>query len=129
MKIENFGCHLQGLSADLIQEIEYQLEVLQESEENHLPADPQQGLYLILRDIEDLILNKSIRGGNWLVQIQRWMIERGVYRIISEREIANTVTTHGKAYDFKFEGKKYVFEKHLARWSDDDDDEDDDEGE
>jgi len=42
------------------------------------------------------------------------LILLGVFIVITEEQIANTVTLgRGGAYDFKLNGKKYVFNEHL----------------
>ena len=55
---------------------------------------------------------------SWRIAERRWRIHHGIDRLISEEEIANTVisTSSGrsaKAWDYKLEGKKYVFHEHL----------------
>lgn len=48
-----------------------------------------------------------------LTPARRCLIELGVYRIITDEEIARIQTLGGRKYDFQLGGKKYTFEKHL----------------
>ena len=93
-------------NSELISEIEYRLEIQAESEE------PVKDYYLALQDTEDFA--EDNRAGPLLRAARRVSIELGVYRPVSEDELARTQNLGGKKYYFKLAGVKYQFDKHLG---------------
>ena len=90
---------------ELKSEIEYRLEIQAESEE------PTEDYYLALQDTEDFAVDNRI--APLTRAARRVLIELGVYRSVSEDELARTQTFGGKKYYFKLAGIKYQFGKHL----------------
>lgn len=92
-------------SKALNDEIEHFLSIDDDEDRPHDYYDAIDQAYDLAIDVNDRKV---------IVPARRVLIAIGVYRIITEDEIANTVTLgRGKKYDFQHEGAKYVFENHL----------------
>ena len=104
---------------DLFEEIEYQLDITKETiddeiarfgEADTITESPGRYLEEILSNI---LYSDPQPPRKWIVAIYKWEINNGIYREISSEEMDRTQVSHGKKYDFKMNGKYYVFNKHL----------------
>lgn len=91
-------------SIALYDEIEYRIE-LQKDEGHKLDY------YTALNDAEQMAEDYQDRA--LLTAARKALIKLGVYRAMTETQLANTFTSGGKNYAFKMDGKKYAFERHL----------------
>lgn len=83
-------------------EFEYHLEIDRE--------DDELNLYGILNDIDDREADNQSR--KLIKPLRQIYIALGVYRPVSDEELARTVTTGGRKYAFQQAGQKYTFDKH-----------------
>lgn len=95
---------IKGVTPGARDEIEYWTE----SED----TTPEQAFEDALEQIEDGVGRGFSRAD--LTSMRRAAIELGIYREISDDEIASTSVSKGKAFDFRLAGKKYVFDKHIV---------------
>ena len=92
---------------DLHEEIDTRLEAFAEN-----PDWDETSLFLntyqATRDIEDADECPQ----SWVTQMRRWWIQLGCYLEMTEEDLANTVVTRGKKYEFQIRGRKYQFDRH-----------------
>lgn len=98
--------------SDLKEEIEYLLGIWVESIKigDQLNENPFGLLYDIVGDVESDASAENNR--RWMVSIRRWLIELGVYAVITPEEMQAMSTLGGKRYDFKMNGMHYIFKNH-----------------
>jgi len=76
--------------------------------ENDLPSSADSLIYDIINSIYD----DSLYSNKWKKAIRLYWIKNGAYREITKEEMNNVFVTTGKKYDFKMDGKFYVFNHH-----------------
>ena len=95
-------------SPALWQEIEHYLSI--DDDENR-PRD----YYDALDQAHDLA--EDLRDRKVYVPCRRALVALNVFVVITDEQIHNTITLGGsrvKCYDFKLDGLKYVFDKHIT---------------
>lgn len=69
------------------------------------PRTRDDAIVMLIQDIDDRSFTRLEK-----TELRRHGIAAGFFREISDDEIARTVVTSGRAWDFKLDGKKYVFD-------------------
>ena len=93
------------------EEIEYRLALQKEDIEYGESNDPP-NLYLAYSDTYEWAQEHGLRA--MLTSLRRVAIATGVYREVTDDELARTTVMGGKAYEFKLDGTKYEFDRHPS---------------
>jgi hypothetical protein len=101
---------LAATTGELRAEIQYLVDLDRDDAED--PAGPYD-MVDAFRDILDRVDEPEYATPAFRRDVRRLAVALGVYRVVTDRELARTVVSRGPKYDFKLDGRKYVFERHL----------------
>lgn len=92
-------------SAALHEEVEFRLNI--DAEEQR-----ESDVYQALLDAEETFAEWRQRGA--LKAARRVLIDLGVYKPMTDDQVATTIRTRGPAWDFKLNNVPYQFDRHLT---------------